>query len=406
MSRSRRHPLRPAAAVACLLTGAFGAAACSSTAASRAATSSSITTVITAPLPSTVHSTTTVAPTTTTDPSPNVAELAVAQQFADRAQALMADEEVHAIAVAVVRRDQVLGEFALGTSSADTPLTAESPFRMASLSKVLTAIVVLQLAEEGVVDLDRPLAEQWVDRFGVTDPRVRTITVRQLLQHTSGMPPLKETFFSERGNTWRQVGDIALATTLLTDPGAGYRYSNANYVLLGRLVEQLTGTTIDAAIATRVLQPLGITVARMNTDTHSFDPNGPKYVVGRARAYLEALGPAGDWEMSAGDMAKVLAALTPGGPVSLLRPESIAAMLTPTLLPDDEDDWSYGLGMMVAPNWFGHTGTIEDVRAIGLDTANGYTVVLLTATDEIPNGGELATVFAAELAALLALPPR
>ena len=176
--------------------------------------------------------------------------------------------------------------------------------------------------------------------------------------------------------------------------------------MLGRLIEQVTGTTVDAAIAARVLQPLGITVARMNTDTHSFDPNGPKYVVGRAREYLEALGPAGDWEMSAGDMARVLATLQPGNPTSLLRPESITAMLTATPLPDDEDDWSYGLGLMVAPAWFGHTGTIEDVRAIGLDTVNGYTVVLLTATDEIPDGGSLVEYFAAEFAALLALPPR
>ena len=81
-------------------------------------------------------------------------------------------------------------------------------------------------------------------------------------------------------------------------------------------------------------------------------------------------------------------------------------MRTPTPLPDDEDDWSYGLGLMVAPRWFGHTGTIEDVRAIGLDLDNGYTLVLLTATDEIPNGGALVDYFAVELAALLALPQR
>ncbi len=116
----------------------------------------------------------TLAPTTTTDPSAaNGAELAVARRFADRAEALMASGDVHAIGVAILRRDQMIGEFALGTSSTGAPLTSASPFRTASVSKVLTAIVVLQLAEEGALDLDRPLAEQWTDRFAVTDGQVR-----------------------------------------------------------------------------------------------------------------------------------------------------------------------------------------------------------------------------------------
>lgn len=383
------------------LLGGCSSAASTAPAATTTTSPASTTTLTPTTTPST---TTTVAPTTTTDPRPNATELAIAADFAARAGTMMASGDVHAISVAVRRRDEVLGEYALGTSSTDSALTPTSPFRMASVSKVLTAITVLQLAEEGAIDLDRTLAEQWTGRFAVTDARVRSITVRQLLQHTSGIASMKNTFFIDGGITWHQAADLAIAGELLYDPGTGYRYSNANYVLLGRLVEQVTGTTIDAAITAHVLQPLGISTARMNTDTHSFDPNGPKYVVGRLRQYLEALGPAGDWEMSAGDMAKVMVALQPSSPTPLLRVETMAEMLTPTTLPDDEENWSYGLGLMVGPTWFGHTGTIEDVRAVALDLANGYTVVVLAATDALPNGEALIDAFAAEIFALATLP--
>lgn len=390
-----------------VLVGALVLGACSSTASSTPPASTTVATTTTTAAPTTTTSSTTTTPApTTTDPSPNATELAIAAQFAARAEAMMASGEVHAISLAVVRRDQVLGEYTFGTSPSGGPLTSTSPFRMASVSKVLTAITVLQLAEEGRIDLDRTLAEQWTGRFAVTDARVQAITVRELLQHTSGMPPMKNTFFVDGGITWHQAADLAIAAELLYDPGTGYRYSNANYVLLGRLVEQVTGTTVDAAISARVLQPLGISVARMNTDTHSFDPYGPKYVVGRLREYLEALGPAGDWEMSAGDMAKVMLALQPDSPTPLLRPETMVEMLTPTPLPDDEENWSYGLGLMLGPTWFGHTGTIEDVRAVALDLANGYTVVVLSATDVLPNGEALIDAFTAELYALATLPPR
>lgn len=357
-------------------------------------------------IPGTTSAPTTLAPTTTTDPSPTAAEFAVGEEFVRTAQALLAATDVHAISVSVRRGDQELADATLGTDTTGAPLTVASQFRLASISKILLAVAVLQLAEQGAIDLDAPLAEQWTDAFAVNDPRVRKITVRQLLQHTSGLDPLRDTFFVDGGIDWHQAADIALASDLLHYPGTGYRYSNANYVLLGRLVEQVTAATVDAVIADHVLTPLGITAARMNGDTHSFAGNGPQYVVGRTREYLEALGPAGSWEMSAHDTATLLAALQFGAPTQLLSPEALAAMLTPIALADDEENWTYGLGMMVGGGWWGHTGTIEDVASFAITLANGYTVVVLSASDEVGGGRGLMERFYAPIAALLALPPR
>lgn len=360
----------------------------------------------TSTIPATTSAPTTLAPTTTTDPSPTAAELAVGEQFVSAAQALLAATDMHAISVSVRRDEQVLAEVAFGTDTTGAPLTGASQFRLASISKILLAVAVLQLAEQDAIDLDATLAEQWKDSFAVNDARVRQITVRQLLQHTSGLDPLRDTFFVDGGIDWHRAADIAIASELLHPPGTGYRYSNANFVLLGRLVEQVTATPVHTVIAANVLAPLGITTARLNIDTHSFAIDGPQYVVGRTREYMEALGPAGSWEMSAHDTATVLAALQFDAPTALLSPEALGAMLTPITLADDEETWTYALGMMVGGGWWGHTGTIEDVATFAITSANGYTVVVLTASDEVGGGRGLMERFYAPITSLLALPAR
>jgi hypothetical protein len=79
-------------------------------------------------------------------------------------------------------------------------------------------------------------------------------------------------------------------------------------------------------------------------------------------------------------------------------------MRTATTLPDDEPNWSYGLGVMVFPAWVGHTGTIEDARTFTIDLPNGYTVSVLSATTKVPSGEDLLEEFMPEIVTLAALP--
>lgn len=299
----------------------------------------------------------------------------------------------------------MIAEFSLGDDAVGRPLTSTSGFRLASISKVLTALVVMQLVEEGEVGLDDTLRTAWGGPIGSADPRVANITIRQLLGHTSGFGPLRDTFFRNGAPDWHTAATVALGSVLDHDPGTFYRYSNANYVILGELVERLTGQTLQDAVTRRVLAPEGVTTGVLGTSTAVTDLSGPAYFVDGNRRYIEALGPAGAWIMSPGDLARVFATLQPGRDHPLLSDASLAAMRTPTALPDDEPDWSYGLGLMVFPTWVGHTGTIEDVRTFAVALPNGYTVSVLGATGKVASGEDLLAQFLPELTALAALPP-
>ncbi len=139
------------------------------------------------------------------------------------------------------------------------PVAADTPFAVASVTKTFVAAVVMQLVEEGRLSLDDRLS-RWVSGI----PNGSRITVRQMLQHTSG---IRDIFDSPRyvrlvegrqGHVWTFSEIKALIGAPLFAPGAGWRYSNSNYILLGRIVERVTGMGIARAIRTRILGPLGL----------------------------------------------------------------------------------------------------------------------------------------------------
>lgn len=352
---------------------------------------------------STTSSTTSTSSTTTTidDRVPTDSEERLVQAFADRADALMASDDVHAVAIAVSRRGSVIGDIVRGTDTTGRPLTTDSRFRIASISKVPLAMVVMQLVHEGELQLDRSFAEQWQGLPRVNDPRVRSITVRQLLQHTSGFSNLRGMFFGGGGTDWRAAAVTAVGSTLDTDPGTKFRYSNANYVVLATLVEQITGLTVAEALQRRVFEPLGVTSAQL-TGTRVTDRSGPAYVVDASRNYMEVLGPAGAWCMTAADTARVLAALQPGAS-TLVPADLLAEMRSPMPVPSPDEDWTFGAGLLLFRDSFGHTGTLEDVMTFAIDLPNGYTVAVLTATEEFDDGEAVKAAFQAEIDALASI---
>jgi CubicO group peptidase (beta-lactamase class C family) len=136
--------------------------------------------------------------------------------------------------------------------------TPDSIFQIGSITKVFTTTLIMQLADEGRVDLDAPARKYLPDlRFG-DDRATETVTVRHLLTHTSGVDG---DFFDDFGR-----GDdayekyVAACSTLpsLFAPGEMWSYCNAGFVVLGRIIETMLGTTWDAALRTRLLDPLGV----------------------------------------------------------------------------------------------------------------------------------------------------
>lgn len=142
-----------------------------------------------------------------------------------------------------------------GVTSTDAKVGAHTPFRVASLSKSFTAVCVLQLVKAGRLALDAPVV-QYLSTFRTADPRSDQITVRQLLNQTSGVA---DAGFTLPGDDVRTLAQRVAGLTggrLAERPGTEFHYSDLNYAILARLVEVASETPFDTYLAEHVLTPL------------------------------------------------------------------------------------------------------------------------------------------------------
>ena len=181
-------------------------------------------------------------------------------------ETVVGSHEVAGLAVAVVREDEVFSRgFGVRDVGSGAPVTAETMFHLASVSKPFVATAILSLAagrdsSEPVFDLDAPIVE-WVPEFTLADGRAGEVTARHLLSHSSGLPDVVDYGWHDP-----QLGDDALSEfarslsgwRLKAEPGAVFSYSNAGFELLGLLLSRVTGTTFEDAVRQQVLAPLGM----------------------------------------------------------------------------------------------------------------------------------------------------
>lgn len=162
------------------------------------------------------------------------------------------------IAVAITHGDHVLYAGGYGHDSSGAPVTATTPMPIASVSKSFTALAVMQLVEAGKVELDAPVTRYLPD-FRIDDARGSQITVRELLNQTSGITDmtLREKSLSQP-DSLAGAQQRAQRATLATDPGTAYKYTNTNYHLAARLVEVVSGQPFADYLRDRVFGPLGM----------------------------------------------------------------------------------------------------------------------------------------------------
>ncbi len=144
------------------------------------------------------------------------------------------------------------------------PMQPDTRIRIASISKTFSAVVALQLYEEGRLDLDTPVANWFPDLL----PRGNETTVRQLLNHTSGLydyledPSFGLQPYQDPNRSWqpRELVEFATRFPLSFEPGApgGWDYSSTNYVLLGMIIEQVTGNSLAQEMESRIFEPLNL----------------------------------------------------------------------------------------------------------------------------------------------------
>ncbi|BAW07448.1 serine hydrolase domain-containing protein [Nocardia seriolae] len=258
-------------------------------------------------------------------------------------------------AVAVVRGGETVWFRGHGVADigAGVAITEDTVFRIGSLTKTFTAIAVLQLVEQGEVDLDGP-ARDYLRAYRLVGarPAHRAPTVRQLLTHTAGLPELltpTRVLAPVLGETvahGRAIPTLAEfyggALRLVTEPGTCHTYSNHGFATLGQIVSDVSNQPLARVLRERVFDPLGMDATDLVRSDHvrerlaigyTLRANGPRPVADRD---LVTAG-AGAIYSSSRDMGRYAAALLAGGANehgSVLRPQTVASMFAPQYQPD------------------------------------------------------------------------
>jgi len=284
------------------------------------------------------------------------------------------------VSVAVMYEGQVIYTYAGSTAKSSRVVNPQTTFRIASISKVVTAVTVLELVDQGLLQLDAPIVGRVADNIGLilADDRARNITVRQLLSHTSGISNFLKIFFDAGSYDQMSMLTEVLGQPLATEPGSAYKYSNVNFILLGKAIELVTGLSYQDAAKQLVLSPLDLQSFRI-VGTYEFGPSDALQAVSGGRTYMEQLGAAGAWVASASDVAKLLDSIDWRSPSRhVISNESMKLMLEPATPQGVTPLWNYGLGLRLFTNGdWGHSGSIENVHAMVLHRPDGIVVCVL-----------------------------
>ena len=287
------------------------------------------------------------------------------------------------------------------------PATPESLFQIGSISKVWTATLVMQLVDEGLVELDTPVVSYLPD-FRVRDEEATaTVTVRHLLTHTSGIDG--DLFLDTgRGDDAVEKYVAAMADLGQNHPvGKTMSYCNSGYIVLGRLVEVLRGATWDAVLRERLLAPLGLVSAGTLAEEallygaatgHLSPPGSDEPVVTPQWGIFRSCGPAGLIHMTATDLLAFAHLHLAGGVTAdgarLLSEQSARLMLDKQV--EVPDPWTlgshWGLGWILM-QWDGHEVYGHDGATLGqggfLRVAPGSDL----AVSLMANGGRMRELF-------------
>jgi len=305
-----------------------------------------------------------------------------------------------AASVAVMVGGEIVHEAAFGERVPGTgePVDTLDRFRIASISKTITAITTLRLVENETLTLDEPVGSRIVEHLGMTaaDPDAGSITVRELLSHTAGFPQHEGTFFSRGATSCTDAARLGLSRSVAS--GSGFRYSNMSYCVLGILIEAATGKTYERVVDEQLLTPLGISGMRF-TSTYELGPDEVSHAPTPNRNFMETLGAAGSWNATPADIVAIIDSVDPATPGwKALSPESMEAIRyrIPTGLPPG----GYGLGVInYDGDAWGHTGTLQNTHAMVLVQPDGVTWAVTVAGNYPSSSGQLRSIMRGALAA-------
>ena len=281
------------------------------------------------------------------------------------------------------------GQRGLADIATKRPITSATVFRIGSITKQFSAAVVLQLAAEGKLKLSDPLS-----KYLPNYPNAAAITVQQLLNHTSGIqsytgiPGWMVEANTNKAYTTEQLIAQFKDQPAPSKPGAAFAYNNSGYVLVGALIEAVTGNRWSDEVIARIAKPLGLTtlddgireatIKRMATGYTSGE-KGPKLA---QKVHMSVPAAAGALVANVGDLAKWGHALHHG---KVIPQSYYAQMIAPTKMPDGSvEQYGYGLfaNKVRGAAGLGHSGGIFGFASDSIYIpSNDLFVAILTNSD-------------------------
>lgn len=339
-------------------------------------------------------------------------------------------------AVVLVRSPE-LGDWSAAFGYRDlektAPITVADHFRIGSNTKTMTGTVVLQLVDEGLLKLSDPIAK-YLDNV----PNGKTVTIEEMLEMRSGLPTysnsveMNEPLDNDPLRVWelQELLDIAYREPIGT-PGKEYFYSNTNFVLLGMVIEKLTGKSVEKAFQERLFAPLGmsntILPPRSSNAVPSPHPKGYQFGTNVSTISGDALptneqgpakagkilpnevtdeNPSWGWTAGAGistaqDLADYVEAMVGGG---LLKPELQKQRLASfiPINPSEPKGLAYGWALADFGPILGHTGELPGFNSfMGYHPETKLTLIVWTNLNNAPDGRPPAVTIAKAMLAKL-----
>lgn len=323
----------------------------------------------------------------------------------------MDGSRIPGVALAIVEGGQVVHARGFGSDGHGGDVTPQTPFWIGSNTKSFTALAVMQLAEAGLIDLDAPV-QRYLPDFTVADAEAAAqVTVRHLLNQTSGFSRADGIAIvaAAEEQTLQEAVDGFADLEFNRPVGESFEYSNPNFVVLGLLIEQVTGMSWGDYIQANIFDPLGMVdsystleaaVAGGLTATHRYWFGFPVATEG---TYIEGLAPTGYLYSSAEDLARYLITYLQSGQIDgarILSESGITEMLTGAANTRSFELQSRPFEARYGAGWFdGPFGVADDARWHGgtlphfiswivlLPETDQAVVVLVNASSQMPFAG-------------------
>ncbi|MEK3856325.1 serine hydrolase domain-containing protein [Cytobacillus sp. FSL H8-0458] len=266
------------------------------------------------------------------------------------------DYKVPGASVAIIHNNELFFSKSWGvTGESEEEVTEQTPFTIGSISKSLTAMAIMKLADNGTIRLDASIQE-YLPWFKLNNEKAAEITVEQLLAQTSGFSTYDGLALSDKELTGskavkHQVKKLA-EEKLTSVPGEKHQYSNANFLILGAMIEELTGMSYAEYMEQQIFEPLGMKYAAANKEG-AYEKSYLRgyqswfgFPVKSSVAYDDAGAPYGYITASSADMVQFVKLLSGKGPDHFISDKTLDLFKSPQV--QTGEDRYYGLGIRMS----------------------------------------------------------